>query len=140
MKNYQSFLSENFQFLELNFSVYLNRCVFVMLQHMFFEKNKKNNFQDTPLVWSYALVQEIFYKYKKETVKKKLMPTWICTRNRTSLLITAVCDPIKTHMSPLINGVCAGCLSDLRFYGPVNLMGSCLWHGQLPNHTFAGQA
>ena len=30
MKNYQSFLSENFQFLELNFSIYLNRRVFVM--------------------------------------------------------------------------------------------------------------
>ena len=30
MKNYQSFLSENFQFLELIFSIYLNRRVFVM--------------------------------------------------------------------------------------------------------------
>ena len=30
MKNYQSFLSENFQFLELNSSIYLNRRVFVM--------------------------------------------------------------------------------------------------------------
>ena len=31
MKNYQSFLSEKFQFLELNFSIYLNRRVFVMV-------------------------------------------------------------------------------------------------------------
>ena len=33
MKNtmYQSFLSENFQFLEVKFSIYLNRRVFVML-------------------------------------------------------------------------------------------------------------
>ena len=32
MKNekYQSFLSENFQFLEVKFSIYLNRLVFVM--------------------------------------------------------------------------------------------------------------
>ena len=26
----QNFLSENFQFLEMKFSIYLNRCVFVM--------------------------------------------------------------------------------------------------------------
>ena len=26
------FLSENFQFLEVKFSIYLNRCVFVMLE------------------------------------------------------------------------------------------------------------
>ena len=30
MKKHQSFLSENFQFLEVEFSIYLNRCVFVM--------------------------------------------------------------------------------------------------------------
>ena len=30
MKKYQSFLSENFQFLEMKFSIYLNRRVFVM--------------------------------------------------------------------------------------------------------------
>ena len=30
MKKYQSFLSENFQFLEMKFSIYLNRHVFVM--------------------------------------------------------------------------------------------------------------
>ena len=29
-EKYQNFLSENFQFLEVNFSMYLNRCVFVM--------------------------------------------------------------------------------------------------------------
>ena len=30
MKKYQSFLSENFQFLEVKFPIYLNRHVFVM--------------------------------------------------------------------------------------------------------------
>ena len=30
MKKYQSFLSENFQFMEVKFSIYLNRRVFVM--------------------------------------------------------------------------------------------------------------
>ena len=29
-EKYQSFLSENFQFLEMKFSIYLNRRVFVM--------------------------------------------------------------------------------------------------------------
>ena len=32
MKKYQIFLSENFQFLEVNFSTYLNRRVFVMIK------------------------------------------------------------------------------------------------------------
>ena len=31
MKKYRSFLSENFQVLEVKFSVYLNRLVFVMV-------------------------------------------------------------------------------------------------------------
>ena len=30
MKIYQNFLSENFPFLVVKFSVYLNRCVFIM--------------------------------------------------------------------------------------------------------------
>ena len=30
MKNINFFLMENFQFLEVKFSIYLNRCVFVM--------------------------------------------------------------------------------------------------------------
>ena len=32
MKNVRVFLSENFQFLELKFSIYLNRRVFVMVR------------------------------------------------------------------------------------------------------------
>ena len=32
MKNIKDFLSENFQFLEVKFSVYLNRGVFIMIQ------------------------------------------------------------------------------------------------------------
>ena len=32
MKNIRVFLSENFQFLEVKFSIYLNRRVFVMLE------------------------------------------------------------------------------------------------------------
>ena len=30
MKNIRVYLSENFPFLEVKFSIYLNRCVFVM--------------------------------------------------------------------------------------------------------------
>ena len=42
-EKYQIFLSENFQFLEMKFSIYLNRCVFVMLSFVisFFKKKKK---------------------------------------------------------------------------------------------------
>ena len=34
-KNYQGFLSENFQFLEVKFSIFLNRHVFVMFNSIF---------------------------------------------------------------------------------------------------------
>ena len=34
MKNIRVFLSENFQFLEVKFSIYLNRRVFVMLLYI----------------------------------------------------------------------------------------------------------
>ena len=37
------FLSENFQFLELKFSIYLNRYVFVMYQNCIIENNNNNN-------------------------------------------------------------------------------------------------
>ena len=38
MKNIRFFLSENFQFLEVKFSIYLNRCVFVMLAFFYYIK------------------------------------------------------------------------------------------------------
>ena len=38
MKRYQSFLSENFQFLEVKFSIYLNRRVFVMHTYLSYEE------------------------------------------------------------------------------------------------------
>ena len=37
-ERYQSFLSENFQFLEVKFSIYLNRHVFIMCCGSFDEK------------------------------------------------------------------------------------------------------
>ena len=35
MKNIRVFLSENFQFLEVKFSIYLNRCVFVIPDNIY---------------------------------------------------------------------------------------------------------
>ena len=57
MKKYQSFLSENFQFLEVKFSIYLNRRVFVMFTELNFEfkkkkKKKKNNNKKKTLIVS----------------------------------------------------------------------------------------
>ena len=46
MKKYQSFLTEKFQFLEVKFSIYLNRNVFVMmvlLKHNNTCNNNNNN-------------------------------------------------------------------------------------------------
>ena len=40
-EKYQSFLSEKFQFLEMKFSIYLDRCVFVMYKQFLMEKKKK---------------------------------------------------------------------------------------------------
>ena len=40
-EKYQSFLSENFQFLEAKFSIYLNKRVFVMI-HIFHISSEKN--------------------------------------------------------------------------------------------------
>ena len=43
-EKYQSFLSENFQFLKVKFSIYLNRHVFVMLFWISFHFNYLNHF------------------------------------------------------------------------------------------------
>ena len=40
MKNILSLLSENFQFLEMKSSIYLNRRVFVMNEHIFSNLNQ----------------------------------------------------------------------------------------------------
>ena len=40
MKNIRVFLSEKFQFLEVKFSIYLNRRVFVMMREYSFEQFK----------------------------------------------------------------------------------------------------
>ena len=48
MKTYQNFLSENFQFLEVKFSIYLNRRVFVMIRKGVFVAYANNEEPDQP--------------------------------------------------------------------------------------------
>ena len=43
-EKYQSFLSEKFQFLEVKFSIYLNRCVFGMI--LTFKKKPRRGLND----------------------------------------------------------------------------------------------
>ena len=50
-EKYQRFLSENFQFLEVKFSVYLNRHVFVM-----FVKPRSNEYQN---VFFYGKIRKL---------------------------------------------------------------------------------
>ena len=59
-EKYQSFLSENFQFLEVKFSIYLNRRVYVMY------------FADTS---SFLELSRISRKKKKKTKKKTTFGT-----------------------------------------------------------------
>ena len=51
--NIRVFLSENFQFLEVKFSIYLNRCVFVMktiiLCKVCFHNENNNSVEVTPV-------------------------------------------------------------------------------------------
>ena len=43
-EKYQRFLSENFQFLEVKFSIYLNRRVFVMVSYHGIAKNIRKKY------------------------------------------------------------------------------------------------
>ena len=51
-ENYQSFLSENFQFLEVKFSIYLNRRVFVMKSGKSIKRTFSWNFYSFPFILS----------------------------------------------------------------------------------------
>ena len=44
MKKYQNFLSENFQFLVMKFSIYLNRRVFVIASENIYQNETKVTF------------------------------------------------------------------------------------------------
>ena len=45
-EKYQSFLPENFQFLEVKFSIYLNRCVFVMIPKICIQQTQFNHYEN----------------------------------------------------------------------------------------------
>ena len=51
MKKYQSFLSKNFQSLEVKFSIYLNRHVFVMEFHIVAQHRIPGRVQTEPSGW-----------------------------------------------------------------------------------------
>ena len=55
MKNIRIFLSENFQFLEVKFSIYLNRRVFVMTRNDYNKKKKHLCFIDLNFKVVYVL-------------------------------------------------------------------------------------
>ena len=63
MKNIRIFLSENFQVLVVKFSIYLNRCVFVMVDP--FSHESQSRFSNTNVVISPASVS-ILLKAKLE--------------------------------------------------------------------------
>ena len=72
-EKYQSFLSENFQFLEMKFSIYLNRRVFVMkIQRILIISNSKGpEFS----VWNNSSLREKELKYKEHKPKQNQYTT-----------------------------------------------------------------
>ena len=57
MKNIRVFLSENFQFLEVKFSIYLNRRVFVMGKTVTFSFCKKKKKKKKKTMAEYGLAR-----------------------------------------------------------------------------------
>ena len=57
-EKYQSFLSENFQFMEVKFSIYLNRHVFVMVTSPLIVS--------VPLIYDKQEKKSIFKSYSRE--------------------------------------------------------------------------
>ena len=66
MKNIKSFLSDNFQFLEVKFSVYLNRSVFVMG-----ERGCRRNQGDVKLSTLLSHMKKMTSAEKTKNKKKK---------------------------------------------------------------------
>ena len=64
-KKYKSFLSENFQFLEVKFSIYLNRRVFVMMIHpcYFYSERYYVLLCDFSLTDGYTLLHVVDFRY-----------------------------------------------------------------------------
>ena len=107
MKNIRVFLSENFQFLEVKFSIYLNRCVFVMIslniscklppkeiicikcKNLFSGKNRKTiskycllNFYQECL--AFTTVQPLYNNHSMEDKQLVVAERFIYTCSRTT--------------------------------------------------------
>ena len=79
-EKYQKFLSENFQFLEVNFSIYLNRRVFVMLRKLiscshFLERTFVAN-EHRPLTENLKRFWYIFQSKKKYLIYVRLFSSY----------------------------------------------------------------
>ena len=64
MKNIRFFLSEQFQFLEAKFSIYMNRCVFVMKRSFWYQtKHRRNENSSLDLTQSVELGSATLHTY-----------------------------------------------------------------------------
>ena len=70
MKNIRFFLSENFHFLVVKFSIYLNRCVFVMLPIKFFSQLAFRFIRKSA---KYILKTVAIFDFRTERIKKKII-------------------------------------------------------------------
>ena len=91
---YLSFLSENFQFLEMEFSIYLNRCVFVMISNCVRDKIPDNvQFQIPPITSSQVSTFIRRFDLTKATGLDKVGPR----------ILKLACDVISPSIAFLIN-------------------------------------
>ena len=116
MKNIRV-LSENFQFLEVKFSIYLNRRVFVMSL-------------DERYLFNYMC--ELFEIYtEKRRKNSRFMSYNFCFSVSKEFPVRAKVHVIFEQPSYIMICKCTCgfgmmvCLFVLRFYGPVDPMGSC---------------
>ena len=70
MKKYQSFLSDNYQFFAVKFSIYLNRHVFVMKSQKFGNETHDAHVLASSKITNYVFVinRKIFIIQQKKTI------------------------------------------------------------------------
>ena len=74
MKNIRVFLSENFQLLEVKFSIYLNRRVFVMLAKLMKKSCKEHRDKQVFIVSTFLLIsitETHLFKYTENFTTQK---------------------------------------------------------------------
>ena len=80
MKKYQSFLSENFQFLEMKFSIYLNRRVFVMAC-FYLTLFTKTTLWHVAQTFMFNVIYYMYYKLTWSFAPGHLMPSLVVHRS-----------------------------------------------------------